>query len=150
MDVYLDDGSPLPLQTQGALLEHSEAVSRTAPAASQVGHNRSPSDAHSSVGNRASNFTKTSVLTGGRNVHWPWASKNWMRTRHTAPSSSIPSRERTGVLENEGEGKLNTKYIQITATERGGEARISEPTSKLVLLCIAFETVSLCLLLLKQ
>lgn len=61
-----------------------------------------------------------------------------------------PSRERTGALENEEEGKLNTKYIQITATEQGGEARISEPTSKLVLLCFAFETVSLCLLLLKQ
>lgn len=57
-----------------------------------------------------------------------------MRIFHIAPSSSTPSREKTAALKNEGEGKLNKKHIQITATEREWEAQISEPTSKLVLL----------------
>lgn len=60
-----------------------------------------------------------------------------MRIFHLAPSPLTPFREKTAALRSEGEGKLNKKHIEGTATEWEKEECVSEPTSKLTaLVCL--------------
>jgi hypothetical protein len=77
------------------------------------------------------------ILIYSRNSNWPQANNNCMRIFHLAPSPLTPFREKTAALRSEGEGKLNKKHIEGTATEWEKEECVSEPTSKLTaLVCL--------------